>query len=167
MRMIIVLALLLGYTSETGQDYTEKMAKYYGHELSYSLRELKGDWLGATLWTSGGCTWTNYLDRREWEDDLWKGVLAHEWAHSFLGKNCIDEDEANKIALVVMARAEEYHAFCTWMHFLKHEKGWNTLDTIGELQDEQHIFGRSTSDQAEQGCHIILFGIPVYAFDWD
>jgi len=84
----------LGYTSETGQDYTEKMAKYYGHELSYSLRELKGDWLGATLWTSGGCTWTNYLDRREWEDDLWKGVLAHEWAHSFLGKNCISNHPA-------------------------------------------------------------------------
>ena len=55
----------------------------------------------------------------EREDELWKGVLAHEWAHVIQGANCVNNEvNANKIALQMLIDADEWRAKFRWCKYV-------------------------------------------------
>lgn len=120
----IIFLMLVSSFSISGADiFAEKMSEYYGQDLSYQMYYFDTGWWGATVWEPGGCTDTVYLSDQFYgdlgNDELWKGVLAHEWAHVIQGANCVNNEvNANKIALQKLADANEWEAYSRWCEFL-------------------------------------------------
>jgi hypothetical protein len=116
-----------------------KMSEHYGYNLRYEIRDL-GTWYGATVFSDGACTTQVYLsDQFTGElgrDDLWKGVLAHEWAHTIQGSECADnEHAAQEIALQKLWEAGELSAFFRWSRFLQERWGWTEEEVYAERRN--------------------------------
>ena len=121
--------MLFSFSVEEADRFTEKMSLYYRRELSYEMHYFPNKWWGATVYdqNSGRCTDKVYLSDQFYgslgDDELWKGVLAHEWAHVLQGENCANnEQQADVWALVMLAHAHEMEAFQRYLDFAR--KGW-------------------------------------------
>jgi hypothetical protein len=106
------------------------MSAYYGFPTSYEIYHFNSRWWAGTVWENGGCINRVYLsDQFEGElgeGVLWKGVLAHEWAHVLQGKNCVNNEwNADKIAMQKMWEAGEIEAWFRWGIYLQVAKGWS------------------------------------------
>lgn len=123
---LIFLMIISSFSIFRADAFANKMSEYYGRDLSYQMHYFDTGWWGATVWEPGGCTNTVYLSDQFYgdlgNDELWKGVLAHEWAHVIQGANCVNNEvNANKIALQMLIDADEWKAWNRWCEFL----GWN------------------------------------------
>jgi hypothetical protein len=120
---IIFVALSISFSLVRADAFAEKMSHYYGKDLSYQMYYFSTGWWGATVWEPGGCTDTVYLSDQFYgdlgEDELWKGVLAHEWAHVLQGSTCVNnERNANKIAVQKLKDANEWRAVFLWCEYI-------------------------------------------------
>lgn len=137
----IITTIILSFFSIARADaFAEKMSHYYGRDLSYQMYYFPQGWWGATVWVPGGCTDTVYLSDQFYgslgNDELWKGVLAHEWAHVIQGANCVNnERNANEIALQKLSEAGEQEAFQRWCKYL----GWKSCLNVTESVTEEPI----------------------------
>jgi hypothetical protein len=125
--VIILIIIIQNFSPENADAFAEKMSEYYGYDLTYEVRDI-GDWMGATLWSGEACTTTVFLDDQFlWQyGDLWKGVLAHEWAHTLQGSKCENNERAaDRIALDKLLDAKEFHAYATYTLFLRDKWGWS------------------------------------------
>ena len=133
MNWILVLCLLLSFSDKSADDFADKMEDYYGIELQWEIRDL-GSWYGATLSIGGSCVNTVYLSDQFYgelgNDDLWKGVLAHEWAHVLQGSKCNNAERlADRVALDMLLKAKEFHAYATYALFLQDRWNWTPEET--------------------------------------
>jgi hypothetical protein len=132
MSYIVILFLLAsGFSVPNADAYAEKMSEYYGYPVRYEVRDI-GEWMAATLSSDGRCTTRVFLDDQflARDDDLWKGVLAHEWAHTLQGSKCgltrnqANEDEADRVALDALWQMNEISAYFRYSIFLQERWNW-------------------------------------------
>jgi hypothetical protein len=123
--MIYIWLALVFLGAQDPVGFVDTMTPYYGFEVNYSYKDLgyyNGEpWWGATVWVPGGCINQVYLDDQFENDEtqLWKGVLAHEWAHVAQGPDCVDNERgADQMALENLWKAKEVGAWTTWSQFL-------------------------------------------------
>lgn len=126
--VLILLMTIQSFSPGNADAFAEKMEEYYGFELRWEKRDL-GTWMGATLYDGGRCTNTVYLSDQFYGqlgmDDLWKGILAHEWAHVSQGSLCSgNEHNADSIALEKLWDAKEFSAYFRYARFLQERWGW-------------------------------------------
>jgi len=133
-----ILTLLLSiqsFSPANADAFAEKMSAHYGYSLRYEVRNI-GTWLGATVATNNVCTTQVYLSDQFLgelgNDDLWKGVLAHEWAHTLQGSKCVNNEyNAEKMALQKLREARELSAYIRYAIFLQEKWGWTEEECYG------------------------------------
>jgi hypothetical protein len=145
-KLLLILLYLNGLvvgeaplTARAMDEFAQKMEPYYAeaglpsHTGNAALSDLPAAYWGATVWVDG-CTSQVLLSDRFtskkhpfYDSQMWKYVLAHEWAHVAQGKLCWEnETEAQLIALSVLADAGEWGAVITgleWMFTLQLPEG--------------------------------------------
>lgn len=141
MRYLVALLLLMqSFSLNNLSAFSEKMSYYYGYELRYEVKDI-GSWLGGTVYSNGGCTTEVYLSKQFFgqlgNDDLWKGVLAHEWAHTLQGSECANNEYgADIIALQKLWEARELSAFFRYGKFLQEQWDWTQEDVSSALSKD-------------------------------
>lgn len=164
-----------GFSPTNADAFANKMSKHYGIPLRYELHYFGNKWMGATVYNTGtgSCSSQVYLSTRFrdtalGDDDLWKGVLAHEWAHVLQGNGCKNnEREADAIALRKLLEAGELSAFIRYSIFLQERWKW----TIQEVYDAGQIGEGSsravgTSDSAGNNTGSVR-DTPRYRFGFE
>lgn len=126
--VLILLMTIQSFSPGNADAFAEKMEDYYGFGLRWEQRDL-GKWMGATLSVGGVCTSRVYLSTRFngelGDDDLWKGILAHEWAHVSQGSECVNSEHgADLLALEKLWDAKEFSAYFRYARFLQERWGW-------------------------------------------
>lgn len=134
---ILLLLLLISFT-DGADKFAEKMSPYYGRQLGYEMYYFKNGWWGATVWENGSCTDTVYLSTRFYNEtsDIWKFVLAHEWAHVYMGRYCKDEAGAHMIGFQKLIEAKEWSAVRAGVNHMVERHGWDRralTDRINEI----------------------------------
>lgn len=160
--IVILWAIAQSFSVARADAFTEKMSEYYGIPLRYELHYFGNDWLGATVYNTqaGRCSSQVYLsvdfrDTALGDDDLWKGVLAHEWAHVYQGDRCADnEHEADEIALRMLLEAGEVSAYFRWARFLQERWGWTVQEVYDALQHGQMGEGFHGSSVRDGNSHV-------------
>ena len=137
---IFIMLMFVQQFSPTAADaYAKKMSEYYGYPVRYEVRDI-GTWMAATLSQEGICTTRVFLDDQflSRDDDLWKGILAHEWAHTLQGSKCgytrnqANEDEADRVALDALLQMGEISAYFRYSIFLQERWGWTKERIYGD-----------------------------------
>jgi hypothetical protein len=128
---LLISAVILFFSLGDATEFAEKMSPYYGQDVSFTMHHFENGWWGGTVYdlNKGTCTNEVLLSDQLFgdlgDDDLWKGILAHEWAHVLQGKNCRDnEHQADVWALSMLAQAHEMDAFDRYLRFLREVRGW-------------------------------------------
>jgi hypothetical protein len=152
---IILWALTQSFSTANADVFARKMSVHYGYNLRYEIRDI-GTWYGATVYGSGACTTQVIIDDQflgdMGEDDLWKGVLAHEWAHTIQGSKCANNEYgAQVIALDMLLRAGEFPAYFRWARFLQEKWGWTPEETFYHFQEERDGFDGRTDYHGDSG----------------
>ena len=140
---LLILLFFSSFSVSNADLFAKKMSHYYEFELLYQLYYFENGWWGATVREPGGCTDTVYLSDQFYgelgEGPLWKGVLAHEWAHVSQGARCVgNEDEADWIALRMLAKANEWPAVFRWIEYLEDVKKWDPNYVWKELEHARY-----------------------------
>jgi len=126
--VLILLMTIQSFSPGNADAFADKMEEYYGFNLRWEKRYI-GTWMGATVYGNNGCTDRVYLSDQFYgelgDDDLWKGILAHEWAHVSQGSQCANnEHDADLIALEMLWNAKEFSAYFRYAKFLQEQWGW-------------------------------------------
>lgn len=134
--LMVLLLLMQSFSPARADAFADKMEEYYGFDLRWERRYI-GTWMAATVYRGGVCTDRVYLSDQFYgelgNDDLWKGVLAHEWAHvSQRGECANNEHSADLIALDKLWEAGEISAYFRYSVFLQERWGWTQEEVYGD-----------------------------------
>ena len=135
--VLLLLFLMNSFSIDNANEFADKMAPYYDYNLRYEMHDI-GTWYAATVY-NGKCTSQVYLSPQFYgvlgEDDLWKGVLAHEWAHVGQETCANNERNADVTALNKLLEAGELSAYFRYMSFLKERWGWTDIDVNNVIEE--------------------------------